>query len=99
MKKINKILLSSAAIITATVLPLASVSCVILNAKQKEAYNKSKELRSLYNSKIKGHAADNVFQQAEKNLKSRDEFAKMSDLECNLYIKSVNLIIELLKKL
>ncbi|SGA32152.1 Uncharacterised protein [Chlamydia abortus] len=44
MKKINKILLSSAAIITATALPLASVSCVILNAKQKEAYNKSKEL-------------------------------------------------------
>ena len=99
MKKINKILLSSAAIITATTLPLASVSCVILNAKQKEAYNKSKELRSLYNSKIKGHAADPVFKQVEKNIKSRDEFAKMSDLECTLYIAAVTPLIDILKKL
>ena len=99
MKKINKILLSSAAIITATVLPLASVSCVILNAKQKEAYNKSKELRSLYNSKIKANAADPVFKQVEKNIKSRDEFAKMSDLECTLYIAAVTPLIDILKKL
>ena len=87
----KKILLSGGATIAAISLPLTVVACTKLTKKQREVKAKYNELVKIYK--------DKGVEIPEKEKRTDEQIAKMTDAECDMAIVGLVAAIELAKKL